>query len=137
MKTKTQTATKIGKLRKKRNSTFSRLWFTNSVMFKSFSSERDDDGAAGGVKYKKNNQSRARTTTAAKRQTPPHGSSSALACLDRRCSWKRRNATACATFVTKSKGENTWEKTEYKPFFDSGNHIFSKNERFFTILIKI
>lgn len=53
MKTKTQTATKIGKLRKKRNSTFSRLWFTNSVLFKSFSSERDDDGAAGGVKYKK------------------------------------------------------------------------------------
>lgn len=53
MKTKTQTATKIGKLRKKRNSTFSRLWFTNSVLFKSISSERDDDGAAGGVKYKK------------------------------------------------------------------------------------
>lgn len=39
--------------KKKRNSTFSRLWFTNSVLFKSFSSERDDDGAAGGVKYKK------------------------------------------------------------------------------------
>lgn len=90
-----------------------------------------------GWNTKKNNQSRARTTTAAKRQTLPHGSSSALACLDRRCSLKRRNATACATFVTKSKGENTWEKTEYKPFFDSGNHIFSKNERFFTILIKI
>lgn len=80
------------------------------------------DGAAGGAKNK-NYQSRARKTTAVKRQTLPRGCSSKHARINIQVENGKKNVTV-RNLETKSKGENTWEKTEYKPFFDSGNHIF-------------
>lgn len=83
-------------------------------------------------KQKKHNSSRAPTTNTQKTGDETSNSChvDVRACLLRfACarargsvdSWSRRGAQ---TWNTKSKGENTWEKTEYKPFFDSGNHIF-------------
>lgn len=86
-------------------------------------SEAGDEGGRVASKQKKKTlKTKSRTT----QKLAPRGRArpSLLGCA-------RARDAAVRNSETKSKGEITWEKTEYKPFFDSGNHIyFSKNDDF-------
>lgn len=132
----TRTAKNIGKIIKKETQRLVgcglRTVFCSQAFLPSRMTRRR---AAGGAKNK-NYQSRARKTTAVKRQTLPRGCSSKHAWINIQVE-NGKKTSPCATLKQNQKERTHGKRQNINRFLIVVIIFFSKNERFFTILIKI